>query len=83
MTRVGGKFLEADFVQEVPSGTVNGSNVNFTLSSAPADPTRVMVWLNGIKQIYTTDYSVSGTTVTFVTAPADGQSVDVAFLREN
>lgn len=51
------------------SGTCNGSNVTFTLSATPAHGV-VMLVLNGQVQAPTTDYSVSGDTITYVTAPA-------------
>lgn len=56
---------------ETPSGTVNGSNVTFTLAATPTAGT-VRVHLNGLRQILTTDYSISTDTITFVTAPLTG-----------
>lgn len=56
---------------EVPSGTVNGSNVTFTLANTPTVGT-VRVHLNGLRQTLTTDYSISTDTITFVTAPLTG-----------
>ncbi len=52
------------------SGVCNGSNVTFTLSANPAHGVLILV-LNGQAQTPTTEYSVSGTTITYVTAPAE------------
>lgn len=59
----------------VTSQTFNGdgANTQFTLST-PANTTTTFVFLNGVAQVPTTDYSVSGSTLSFTTAPA---SIDV------
>lgn len=60
---------------ETPSGTVNGSNTAFTLSSTPVANASVIMILDGAVQTNGTDYTVSGTTVTFTTAPASGSEI--------
>ncbi len=57
--------------REVPSGSINGSNVTFTLANTPTTGSE-MVFLNGVLQTFTTDYSISGATITFTTAPIAG-----------
>jgi hypothetical protein len=64
---------------EVPTGTVNGSNAVFTLSSA-ASNNEVTVTINGVKQKETTDYSLSGTTLTFTVAPFTGAIIEVFYI---
>lgn len=56
----------------IPSGTVNGINLIFTFVSFPSDHTAAAIYRNGILLSETDDYTVSGTTVTFVTAPKSG-----------
>lgn len=63
---------------ETPSGTVNGSNTAFTLAATPATGS-VKVYLNGLRQTLTTDYTVSGSTITFVTAPLTGDIIRVDY----
>ncbi len=54
---------------EVPTGTVDGSNTNFTLSFTP-DPTKELkVYVNGQRLKETEDFSISGDTLTLNTAP--------------
>lgn len=81
MSRVDARFDQKFYVDETPSGTVNGSNQAFTLSQTPVDPLdSVKVFLDGIKRDYTTEWTISGTTITFVTAPVVGQTVRVEYV---
>lgn len=82
MSRLDGKFLERFFVQEVPLGTVNGSNVTFTLSQTPQENDAVLVFVDDLLARPTTHYTLSGTTITFGTAPATGQSVFVFYIQK-
>lgn len=66
---------QVKFIVEAPTGTINGSNTNFTLSQTPGSSSQMMGFLNGIFQRYTTDYTVSGTTVTMTTAPETGDNL--------
>jgi hypothetical protein len=63
------------------NGTATGdaSTVAFTITSgrAVAD---VLVHVNGILMTPTTDYAISGTTLTFVTAPAASAEIDFRYL---
>lgn len=52
------------------SGT--GSQTAFTLSGTPGAVGAVEVFISGVRQVPTTNYTVSGTTLTFVTAPPAG-----------
>lgn len=64
------------FLDQAVTGTVNGSNANFTMSSTPTAAS-LIVWINGIRQRPTTDFTFSGTTLTFTTAPSSGDSIAV------
>ncbi|MBR20185.1 MAG: hypothetical protein CMA64_08610 [Euryarchaeota archaeon] len=52
----------------------DGSDTTFTLSNSASTNT-VIVTLNGVVQEPTTDYTVSGTTLTFTTAPVVGDRI--------
>ena len=54
----------------------NGSTTAFTLSSDPGTENNTQVYIDGVYQEKGT-YSVSGTTLTFSTAPPNGTSVEV------
>ena len=59
--------------------TGNGVATTFTLSSSQTTNSCI-VSINGVVQIPTTAYSVSGTTLTFTEAPAIGDLIDVREL---
>ena len=57
---------------ETPSGTVNGSNVTFTLANTPVAGTLVL-YRDGQRLVPGgADYTLSTATITFVTAPTTG-----------
>ena len=60
--------------REIPSGAINSSNVTFTLAHVPAPVGSEMVFLNGLLQNagIGNDYTISGATITFNTAPTTG-----------
>lgn len=67
-------------IQEVPSGTINGSNTAFTLSQTPTANAVVLLFLDGLFWIQTVDYTISGTSVTATTAPATGQKLRAKYI---
>jgi len=81
MSRIEARFLKEFWVDETPSGSINGSNVTFTLAQIPLENECVNVFLDGLKQTYTTDYTISGVTITFVVAPATAQILRVNYIR--
>ena len=56
--------------------TGNGTTTDFTLSLAPTNETHTLVYINGVYQEKST-YSVTGTTLSFTTAPSNGDSIEV------
>lgn len=70
---LGGAYTSADF-------TGNGSSTTITIDSgrAVAD---VLVVVNGLTLVPTDDYTISGTTLTFATAPANNAEITVRYLR--
>ena len=54
--------------QETPAGTVDGSNVTFTLASAPNPAISLILFRNGVAQMAGQDYTLSGSTIGFMTA---------------
>lgn len=71
----GGSFAD----REIPTGTINGSNVTFTLANSPTVGSEHM-YLNGVLQESGgADYSISSTTITFVIAPETGSVILVSY----
>ena len=65
------------FYDEVPSGTIDGSNRVFTLTHEPSPADSLKLFLDGVLMEQGTHYTLSGSTITFVTAymPASGQTL--------
>jgi hypothetical protein len=61
-----------------PTEVIIGSATNFTVTQN-LTVNKVLVEINGVTQIPTTDYTISGTTLTFGTAPA---ASDAIVIRE-
>ena len=61
------------------TATGDGSTVGFTVTSG-ATVDSVLVTENGVLQVPTTDYTISGTTLTFGTAPASGVAIQIREL---
>lgn len=60
-------------------GNVNGVNSVYTLD-ANATTASTLVTVNGIVKLPVTDYSVSGTTLTFISPPGTGSVIDARVL---
>ena len=65
---------------EIPTGDIDDVNTDFELSVAPNPTMSLQVFLNGAFQTFGVDYSLSGTTITFFSAPLTG-SILRAFYR--
>lgn len=64
---------------ETPSGTINSSNVTFTIASTPVSGSLIL-YRDGQRLIAGgADYTLSGTTITFVTAPTTGSTLKVDY----
>ncbi len=64
--------------------TGNGSQTAFTLarSYGTGMSDRLAVFVNSFRQEVTTDYTVSGTTLTFITAPTNGAAIVVKRIKK-
>ena len=60
--------------------TVASGNSTFTLTEAPLNAQSIMVYVNGVYQKPTTNYTVSGTTLTFTGALVSSDEIDVHHL---
>ena len=79
------KMTKANFAPAVSlsyttrTGTGDGATTDFTVTSG-ATVDSVVVTENGIVQRPTNDYTISGTTLTFTTAPATGVAIQIREL---
>lgn len=62
--------------------TGDGSTQGFALDSAPGDNDAVQVYLNGVYQVKdAANYSISGSTLTFVTAPTNSTAIEFVHFK--
>lgn len=76
-------LTNSNFVtREVPSGSINGSNTTFTLANTPTAGTED-VYLNGVLQASGSgnDYTISGATITYLSAPLTGERLTVDYRK--
>lgn len=73
--RIGsGAAAQINVDSEVPTGTINGSNADFTLAQTPATGS-LHLYLNGVRQIAGgVDYTLATNTITYVSAPVTGDT---------
>lgn len=73
----------ANFVDgQTPTGTINGTNLVFTLAAAPNPSTSLKLYKNGLLLSQSVDYTVSGATITFsgmATTPQSGDSLVASY----
>jgi hypothetical protein len=74
--------VEGSFVDlEVPSGSMNGSNVTFTLSSTPSPVSSLVLIWNGLVLKSGFDFTLSGTTITMINGvlPQPGDTLQASY----
>lgn len=75
-------FNASQVTNEIPAGTINGTDTVFTLASYPTTST-LRVYLNGLRQKLTDDFTLSGNVITFVTAPPTGSNLLTDYMVGN
>ena len=64
---------------EIPTGLINSSNTTYTLANTPSPATSLKVYLNGVRQRLTTDYTLATATITMTEAPTTGDNILVDY----
>ena len=72
-------FGDAEFITDDYTG--NGSNTVYTLSTSQSSNNFSFVFLNGVCQVPGTDYSISGSTLTFTVAPPNNEKIRVTSIN--
>lgn len=57
----------------------NGSNTHFTLIQSVANTSSVLAIVNGLVQIPEVDYTITGTQLTFTTAPYNNSDIEIRY----
>lgn len=77
----GNSLTSSNFVfNETPSGTINGVNTTFALANTPTAGT-VRIYLRGLRMKLTTDYTISGSTITMINIPDTGDDLIADYLK--
>ena len=71
--------IATTLTHSVGSETGDGSTVSFTINSGRA-VANVLVIVNGVVLVPTTDYTIASTTLTFNTAPLGGAEIQIRYL---
>jgi hypothetical protein len=71
--------IATTLTHSVGSETGDGSTVSFTINSG-RDVANVLVIVNGVVLVPTTDYTIASTTLTFNTAPLSGAEIQIRYL---
>ena len=69
-----------EIFNEIPSGLVNGENLKFTLDTIPIINTE-RLFLNGIRQQKSVDYTINVDTISFTTPPEYDDLITVDYLK--
>lgn len=80
MAKLKGKLIDSsDFQTEV--ATANGVATSLSLSFTPIGSGAVYVFVNGLCQTLTNDYTISGTNVNFTFTPAAASELMVKYIK--
>lgn len=71
----------AQVVAEQPSGVQDGANAVFTLGHTPLAGSTAL-YRNGLRELSGIGYTVTGSSITFTTAPLSSDSIAVDYLME-
>lgn len=74
--------LSPGYTTLVDQFTGDGTTTDYTLSEIPATDSSILVIVDGIIQRLTSNWTVSGTTLTFTGAPDSGAEIEVYFLTK-
>ena len=80
MPYVGRPIDAGDFKVITLSESFDGSRVDFTMSESTGTVNQLVVILSGVVQHWTDAFTVSGTTLTFSSAPASGETIKILKL---
>ena len=75
----GGKSTNLN-IETDKTNTGDGSATTITLNTNDRTVDDILVFVNGICLVPTDDYTISGTTLTFITAPASSAEVVVRYI---
>ena len=79
LRKVNWQYVHTTVAPVTRTATGDGSTVGYTVT-AGRTVDNVLVFLNGVCQVPTTDYTIASTTLTFTTAPASADAIQIREL---
>lgn len=70
-----GSVTQGGSQAETPIGAINGTNTNYTISFSPQPLTTFQLFLNGVFQLPSINYTLSGTNLAMNIAPSSGSTL--------
>lgn len=81
INNINGRQATFPVYNEIPAGTVNGINAVFTTAFTPTSGTE-RLYRAGLRMTpYAVDYSMAGSTITFVVAPPSGDNILIDYEK--
>ena len=80
MPYIGRPIDAGDFTPITLTESFDGNRVDFTMSESVGTVNQLIVILSGVVQHWTDAFTVSGTTLTFSSAPASGETIKILKL---
>lgn len=75
------RFFDDSYFK-INTGLGDGVSVAYALSNEPIGVGSLFVYIDGLLQDLTGDYTLSGSTVTFSSAPSIGQKITFRYIRK-
>ena len=60
--------------------TGNGSNTNYTLTQTVTQANNILVSVNGLLQVPSVDYTISGSEIIFASAPLNNFDIEIRYI---
>ena len=82
MPYIGRGITTGDFTVITLTESFDGSRVDFTMSESVGNVNQLLVILSGVLQHWTDAFTISGTTLTFSSAPAASETIKILKLGD-
>lgn len=81
MSLINAKWFDNFFIQETPSGAINGVNTSFSITYNPIFDSAHLLFLNGVLLTNNVHYTITNNNITMIEAPALGQDLLSVYIR--
>jgi hypothetical protein len=82
MSKLNGKAIEP-LIFKVNTADGDGVTTDFNLTGTPVATANLFVFIDGIKRTVIKDYTLSGSVVSFLSAPEVGQEIEFNYINKD